>query len=69
MPLRVGSSRRGHWQYIMTKIERVRLAEYVARNGKCYVKTFWSQYTNEGGHLGNMCAVGMMILKEFFLDN
>ena len=28
-----------------------------------YVKTFWSQYRNEGGYLGNMCAVSMIILK------
>lgn len=34
-----------------------------------YVKTFWSQYKNEGGHLGNMCVVGMIILKIDFLDN
>ena len=56
MPLRAGRPRRGHWQHIMTKIERVRLAGYVVRNGKCYMLKHFGRNIRTKGDIWGTCV-------------
>jgi len=56
MPLRVGRPRRWPWQHIKTKIEKVRLAECVVRNGKCYMLKHFGRNIKTKGDIWGTCV-------------